>query len=181
MFTKNCDHFFTNEHEFIGRSGTIAPLNTGFFAVKPSLQSLNDMVDVLESRDFDPDNGWLGFGPIRDWRTASKLTDWRFYCASTDQGIFYYYFMCYKKTGVIEHNRAWEDHIVHFSGSHKVHLAQNISTIPEKYRAATVEWLVMLAAVHQKYKTRLDHDKDVIFQMTNSTSYKQRSILIILG
>ena len=89
LFHKNVDYLFYYDYEFIGRKSSKGPLNGGLYVVRPSLQSLNDMVDAAMSQAFTVEDGWMGYGPAPDWRLAMSYAqaNWTFFCASSDQGI----------------------------------------------------------------------------------------------
>ena len=157
IFQENCDDLFKYDNEFMGRGGTIAPLNTGFFVVKPSLQAFNDLNDVAISRAFTSDNGWMDYGHIPDWHPGyeNKMTNWSFYCASTDQGLYYYYFMCYRRTSAtwLGHPQSWEGRIVHFAGEHKPYLIHDISAVPIRFQAASALWLTIYSKIQRMIDT----------------------------
>jgi hypothetical protein len=162
MFLKNVDHMFETEYEFLGRRGSIEPLNTGFFVIKPSLQSLLDMIDISLTKAFTPSDGWLEYGSIMHWapQTENQRANWTFYCASTDQGLFYYYYFCVKQNvAYVGKSFQWADAIEHFAGVHKPNHVTDLKSVPVRFRATTMQWLKYYGQLRRKLKIKgLDLD-----------------------
>ena len=181
MFVKDCDKFFETDVQFIARGGTLAPLNTGFMVAKPSLQALVDINDVALSHSFLPSKGWMEYGPITDWRDIKKLTDWTFYCASTDQGLFYFYYFCYQPRGTayLASRKDWDDKIVHFTGDNKPDQASDLRALPPKFREPAAMWVKILSNIHDKYGFQLQSAAHTLQKLTGAQSETDRLRLFV--
>ena len=168
MLLRNVDDFFHTGVQFLARAGLEAPLNTGFMVVKPSIQAMVDINDISLTHSFTPARGWMDHGPIPDWLHDNATADWSFYCASTDQGLFYFYFMCHQPTGAaqIVSRFDWHDRYVHFSGSNKPDKVTEIDLLPLQYREPAVTWLRILAKVEEMHGTLLDGAPDPLSVVT---------------
>ena len=119
IFHENVDHMFEDKRDFVVRKGTLSPIETSLFLIRPSWQALIDINDVALTLNFDSAFGWMEFGDIADWRTTvSKTTDWSFYGASVEQGLFFYYYFCFRNgdNASIIDPESWTGIATHFPG-----------------------------------------------------------------
>ena len=120
IFHENADYLFDDEHDFVARKGTLSPIETTLFLIRPSWQALVDINDVALTTNFDSTSGWMEFGAITDWRypTHVKHTDWSFYGASVEQGLLFYYYFCFRngENAALIDPKSWAGIATHFPG-----------------------------------------------------------------
>ena len=142
--------------EFFAFDGSRSPLNAGFMFAKPSWQAYIDIDDISSTYGFNAVSGWLDCGPIPDWREHINPLDdddpdrhtrnWlKFHKAHAEQGLLYYYYMCYHKgIGEILHFNKWTDKFTHFMGKNKPYREsfQNIAAdkLPKRWRPGIQLW-----------------------------------------
>jgi hypothetical protein len=69
------------------------PFRGRAFFIKPSMQAYYDMFDIAVTKHFSVQKGWLEYGQIPAWGSASDpKTNWEFAQSSQDIGILYYYY-----------------------------------------------------------------------------------------
>ena len=63
--------------DFVGCNGRWAPINGGWWAVRPSCYLYEHAFRVLQSGNWSASSGWLDTGPFPYWRdTEAALTEW---------------------------------------------------------------------------------------------------------
>ena len=171
IFHKNCDDLFASDKTFIGRMGSNSPYYAGLYLIRPSLRVMADIEAIASSGRFNLSTGWMGYGPIPDWRISSSeagssnnnnnkttTTDWSFYGASVEQGLFFYYYMCKKAGGGAEllPMYAWDDRATHFTGSNKPFASQQKKTAvaTQRFGSAQSQWLELHGDLQARLKWR---------------------------
>jgi len=156
ILLKNSDELFEIDH-FTALSGSNSPFNAGFFVLSPSCQAFVDINDVASSDTFTVERGWNDYGPFPHWLKPNEMSDWSFYAAHAEQGLMFYYYNCYQKTGEMLPAGSWDEYSAHMVGSHKPWFygkdgpsEEQIQRLPKRYRIATQLWYQVYLQVVQK-------------------------------
>jgi len=72
------------------------------------------MNDIAHSVSFTRKTGWFDYGTFPHWRNKGQMSDWSFYAAQAEQGIIWYYYGLYLKSGVFKKNDYFSDYYFHF-------------------------------------------------------------------
>ena len=128
--------------DFVIADGSEAPMNAGFFLAEPSQQAFADIYDIWRTDSYTPERGWMDYGPFPHWRQEGNVTDWTFWCATTDQGLLFYYYDRLMNLAHIEKGTDMSGIFTHFVGQNKPFLysPEKIEDVPKRYKGAVVAW-----------------------------------------
>ena len=85
-----------NRDEFITFSGgRTGPVCSAAMTVNPSMETFNEMRELIRTATFHPITGWNNWGPIKGIEGWDE-SHWRFQSADSLQGFTVYYFHCLK-------------------------------------------------------------------------------------
>ena len=141
--------------DFVIADGSEAPMNAGFFLAEPSEQAFADIYDIWRTDSYTPERGWMDYGPFPHWRQQGNVTDWTFWCATTDQGLLFYYYDRLMNLAHIEKGTAMRGISTHFVRQNKPFLfsPEKIEEVPKRYKGAVVAWYELWDQVKTKMES----------------------------
>ena len=185
VFVTNPDPLFEDnsmQFDLLAFDGVFTPLNAGFVMLaNPSWQMYLDIDDIASTLAFEPQTGWLSHGPIAPWglRRGAGHTDWVFVGASTDQGLLYYYFMCFRpdlRTSILPMG-SHKDWFAHLSGVSKPfeteqhHDAPSPENLPPAAQHALAIWKELEPTVEAVMGTELQPPKETSAKQEGTTGH----------
>jgi hypothetical protein len=91
-----------------------SPVFAAYFLIEPSLETYQDLIDIILYPEFDVNNGWKQYGKFPHWLEEGE-SDWRFNSSELAQGLYFYYF------GLVKNkiNYDWRPKIIHIGNGYK--------------------------------------------------------------
>ena len=165
---------------FVIADGSEAPMNAGFFLAEPSEQAYADIYDIWRTTSYTPEKGWMDYGQFPHWRQKGNMTDWTFWCATTDQGLLFYYYELLMNTAHIQLHALMGSTFTHFVGQNKPFLfsPDKLEDVPTRYRGAVVVWYNLWEKVEAKLEGAKAHSVPVPRELDSKESVEKTRVRI---
>lgn len=96
-----------------------------------------------------------GLRSLPTLETGGNVTDWTFWCATTDQGLLFYYYDRLMNQAHIQKGTSMSGIFTHFVGQNKPFLysPETIEDVPKRYKGAVVAWYELWDQVKAKMES----------------------------
>lgn len=114
--------FMWDYKELTGYPIPRSPMNGCFFVAEPSMDTYNNLKDIIERYNFNKRTGWDNIGSVEKWKESiwdKDITGWCWPTANTTQGLLYYYFHFVKNKYERLHPPFVHEYISHYGGKKK--------------------------------------------------------------